>query len=381
MVNDIELPRICEHCAVRVDNFIVIIGGAELNGPALSTHAIWTYNLYTDKWKKHVLPKKSVAPEPFASAVAVAIEGILYTFGGYIYESHEYKNELWTLCRTKTRSFTWSSIKYQLVFDGTPCEGSCKKEYPSPRKGHTGWEYAGKLWIFGGKGPSPQHYLNDHGYITGDNFARNNQLLSYDANSNKWTNPECFGEVPLPQACHSSTIVKEKVWLFGGYNAISSCLDDFFQLNMHSLTWTRVGTGQPRPGERSWCTLTATADNQLVLHGDDTWIMDLTSHSWRQYTSEKYDQYDHTATLSLNSNVIVIGGYFEDKFDINHTLPDNTFHVMLEPKSLQQLAAHTIYKHQANLSWRCLPKKLIARLGISDQRQSIFIASRVINNL
>ena len=355
MVNDAELPRMCEHCAVCLDNFIIIIGGRERNGPALTTHVIWTCNLYTDKWEQHVIPKRRDTPLPFTNAAAVAIEGTIYTFGGNIVESHKQTNELWTLNRMKKGSFTWKFINYQSV---------CKKECPSPRNLHTGWEYAGKLWVFGGQGPSPQRYLNEHGDIAGDSLVRNNQLLSYDPNTNKWANPQGFGDVPLPRAGHSSTSDREKVWLFGGYNKIVSCLDDFFQLDMRSLTWTRVQTGQPRPGARSWCTLTATPDNQLVLHGDYTWIMDLTSYSWRLYTSGKYDQYDHTATLGVNSNVIIIGGYFTN--ESNH---DNMFHVMLEAKSLQQLAAHRIYKHQANLSWKCLPKKLIALLGTSDKRR------------
>ena len=33
--------------------------------------------------------------------------------------------------------------------------------------------------------------------------------------------------------------------------------------------------------------------------------------------------------------------------------------VMLEPKTLQQLSIHTIYKYRGHLPWKCLPQKLI----------------------
>ena len=346
---------------MRLDSSIIISGGSYAVVDPSSTDVIWTYNLYTDKWEKHATTKRRVAPESFAYAVAVTIEGTIYTFGGRRYDDVA-TNELWTLSRKETGGFTWSFIKYQ-----------SDKESPSPRSGHTGWQYAGKLWIFGGHGPSPQSYLNGNGDVVGVTVITNNQLLSYDPNTNKWTNPQCSGQVPSPRSGHSSTIIREKLFLLGGYDGILS-FDDFFQLNMHSLTWTRIQTAadQHHPGASYGCTLTATTDNQLVFHmpANDTRIMDLTSHSWKLYTARKdHNRYYHTATLGLSSNVIIIGGYSEESIYHIHEKHDIIFHVMLEPKCLQKLAAHTIYKHQADLSWKCLPKKLIARLGISDKKQ------------
>ena len=362
MVNETKLQWIRGHCAVRLDTSIIIFGGSHAVEP-LYTDVIWTYNLYTDKWEKHATTERTVRPKPFKYAVVAAIEGTIYTFGGLRYDNVE-TNVLWTLSRSETGSFTWSYMKYQ-----------CDKESPSPRYGHTGWQYAGKLWSFGGKGPSPQSYLNDHGDVVGVTVFTNNQLLSYDPSTNKWTNPQCFGEVPSPRSNHSSTIMREKVFLLGGYNENGGCFDDFLQLNMYSLTWTRIQTGQYGPGASCDCTLTATTDNQLVLRtpANVTWIMDLTSHSWRLYTSGKdHDRYDHTATLGLSSNVIILGGYMYER------IYAIIFHVMLEPKCLQKLAAHTIYKHQADLSWKCLPKKLIGRLGISDKKQDSASCSCII---
>ena len=360
MVNDTELPRIYKHCAVRLDNFIIIFGGSldlcGIHPTPFSTDVIWRYNLYTDKWDKQATTTTRESPKPFDCAVAVLIEGIIYTFGG---ESEDFeRNELWTLSRTETGDFTWSFIKNQ-----------CDKESPSPRQGHTGWEYEGKLWVFGGRGPSPHHYLNNHGDIEGD-IIRNNQLLSYNPKTSKWTNPQCFGEVPSPRSgiCSSSTIIREKVYLFGGYIGDVRGSNDFFQLNMYSATWTRIQTVQRRPPTTWDCTLTAATDNQLVLSTTSTgaWVMDLTSLSWRMlYTSrDDHGRDQHTATLGLNSNVIFVRGYLIYTHGYN-----NIFHVMLEPMSLQKLTVCTIYKHQGSLSWERLPKKLIAVLGISDKRQ------------
>ena len=213
--------------------------------------------------------------------------------------------------------------------------------------------------------------MNDHGDtdVPFLGFTFNNQLLCYDPTSQMWTNPQCFGTVPLPKGGRSSAIIKENVWLFGRSS------DDFFHLNMRSFTWTQIQTSQPSPQVSSRCSLTAVTDTQLVLHGGayeqtftdrPTWILDLTSYSWRLYISQK-DQLrsNHTASLGLNRNII-IGG--------NNTrtggVCDKIFHVMLEPKSLQKLSLYTVYKNQADLPWKGLPKKLLSVLGLFDKAQS-----------
>ena len=388
MVKKIELSAIREHCAVCIYNCVIIFGGLGTCCAVVSSRKILVYNLYTERWERYVVPKTGSAPKPFHGAVSAAIEGTIFAFGGLDSEDFSARNALWKLSRAERGCFTWSFIKYE-----------SKKKSPSPRHAHTGWEYAGKLWIFGGEGPSPLDYLNDHGDIVVDpcGFARNNQLnnqlLCYDPNSQLWTNPQYFGTMPSPRSGQSSAITRENVWLFGGFDERGS-LDDFFQLNMHSFTCTQIQTGEPSPQARRMCTLTRITDNQLVLHGgltvdpdvrtlNDTWIIDITSYSWRPYTSSiDRVRNDHAATLGLNSHVIIIGGY-KDICDTDDVYYDNIFHVMLEPKSLQKLALHTVYKNQPELPWKGLPNKLISLLGKSYKAQAsgdVFSKSRSVTN-
>ena len=365
------------HSAVKLDNFLVIFGA--LHRP--SNHVIWMYNLYTEEWREHVIPKhvidKSGAPEPFHSAVAVAINGTIYTFGGTAKGrcagSVRERNALWTLSKAKTGCFTWNFIKFKH-----------DKESPSPRTWHTGWEYAGKLFVFGGGGPSPERYLNDHGDIARDDgFTMNNQLLCYNPTIQKWTNPQCLGAVPTPRFNHASTIIKHRVWVYGGCDQNWALHDDIFEFTMHSLTWTHIETGEPCPQGRKWFAFTALANNQLVLHGghiglfsggtlSDTWIFNLTSYTWRKYETRKdQTRRGHTASVCLNNNVVIIGGRqgarncLERSDEYLNESYEHVFHVMLEAKSLQQLAARTLYKHQDEINWNCLPNKLISLLGLS----------------
>ena len=357
-------PVVRYHCAVSLDNFVILIGG-EGEEP-LSTHEIWIYNLYTEEWRNHAIQDTSCAPEPFTGAVAAVIGETVYTFGGRRADPWALRNAVWKLSRTKEGCFSWSLSK-----------PLCKDKSPSPRIGHSGWEYAGKLWIFAGLGHSPEGYLNNHGDTEG---ARNNQLLCFDPRIENWSNPQCFGSVPTPRCGHACAITKDTVWLFGGCSNSGRYLGDIFEFSMNSQTWNRIQTDQPYPRARTSCTLSVT-DDKLVLHGgcgcvpdqtsfaptalSDTWIMDLTSHSWRQYTARKDTRMNHTGSTGLNG-VIIIGG--ERACSETLDLHDDIFYVMLEPKSLQQVAIQVILKHQNQLRVNCLPMKLLSLLGISDKQ-------------
>ena len=253
---------------------------------------------------------------------------------------------------------------------------------------HTGWKYAGKLWIFGGFGASSEGYLNDNGHIKGS--LLNNQLLCFDPNIENWTNPQCFGSIPTPRAFHASAIINDKVWLLGGISHARDCTGKMFELKMNSLTWSQIQTPQLYPKAHVRCTLTAAADDKLILHGGcirdhtgtimsgDTWIMDLTSYSWREFTSRQDHARElHTGSTGLNNSVIIIGGS-KSRLDTHHVY-STIFYVMLEPKSLQQMAMQAILKHQNELPLNCLPWKLLSLLDVSVKVQNVGSESTHVN--
>ena len=137
---------------------------------------------------------------------------------------------------------------------------------------------------------------------------------------------------------------------------------------MDSLSWTMIKTNGPNPGPRDGMFLTAVTANQLVLYGgrggmfflDDTWIFDIEDGMWKQYTQFKdRPRCLHTGTRGLTSSVFIIGGvgsvYAQNKTTC-------TSHLILEPKSLQQLAMHTIYQHKDMLPWQSLPSSIMNQL-------------------
>ena len=188
------------HMAVRLDHNIVMFGGWELLAEFLSCREIWTYNLYTEQWRKHVIPNDEAAPDDLRCASAVVVNRDIYMFGGLVGTSPD--NALWKLTRIPTGYFVWNKI-----------EPSASRK-PSPRWSHSSWAFYNKLWVFGGCGDIIQgDHFDEHGHfeILHSNLAYNNQLLSFDISCNTWTNPQCIGSIPSPGADQATTILGNKV--------------------------------------------------------------------------------------------------------------------------------------------------------------------------
>ena len=86
-------------------------------------------------------------------------------------------------------------------------------------------------------------------------------------------------------------------------------------------------------------------------------------HPGLPYRAGDYAGDNHSGSTGINSTSIIIGGHI---FPVDFYNDSQTaFHIMLEPRSLQQLAMQTICTHHSSLPWNCLPKKLSKLLGIS----------------
>ena len=354
-----EFPATYSHIAVRMDHTIIVFGGVVHDAACKDTnrhimncqlqHTIFVFNIYIEKWRRYRIPKwKRVkhTPQHFEFACGVSIGEDIYTFGRGWFPN----NQLWRLTRNTYGCFNWKNIFIKQ-----------KQKNPSPRGGHCGWEYRGNLYIFGGEGPSSDEYLNEYGDY---NDEYNNQLLQFNPDKMEWINLRCFGTAPEPREQHAATTFIDKTLLCGRHND-TQIFDDLYELDMPSLTWTKIsGPHIPRLGGIGIRSLNVTTDYQLVLHQyksiekpSETWIIDLKSWSWRLHSCDKVcPKLSHTGCVGINNNVIIIGGSCRN--DIS-CAPCCVCSVMLEPKSLQQLAIKTVYEHRATLSWTSLPKKLI----------------------
>ena len=354
-----KFPGRHSHIAVRMENCVVVFGGVEKHHPTVSLHIIWMFNLYTEQWAKHVIQDTKELLPRICYPCAAVIKADIFMFGGFDVRVNHHTNSVWKLTRTPQRYFEWSKVIAQ-----------CNKKTPSPRSCHCGWEYAGQLWTFGGLGEPLTEYLNDHGDFSGINDeVENNQLLCFNPRSEEWKNPQTLGTAPHPRESPAATIIRDKVFVYGGKSPYTrKMFDDLYQLDMISLTWIEIRITHLQPPPRIFCSLNALTEQNLVLHGgmwklhlmrNDTWILDLSSLSWEKHiTMTEHPRYYHSGTVGLNCSIIIIGGKFLDE-SVYHVYND-VVSVRLKPKTLQQLAIQKIYHHQDVLPWNLLPNSLKA---------------------
>ena len=373
-----EPQRRKRHMAVRLDHYIVVIGGSALESEheLLSNYKIWTYNICTEQWRKHNIQGLSKGGPAIDGACIAAIGKDLYMFGGRKIFCSKVMSTLigagvdvsaktvWKLTKASKQKFICREIGFTFT----------RKKTPSPRFNHAGWEYSGNLWTFGGCALPPVfREWNDHGDFV--NFCTN-QLLCFNPQSKQWTNPKCYGLVPAPREKHATTSFGDKVWLFGGKKR-RVIFDDLFELDMCTLMWTQIQVDLPKPKGRYFCSLSALSNSRIILHGGRnsqnvfcmSWVLDLPSLRWKYLKFIYHPREAHTASVGINSSTVIIGG-LKGRHDTDNNTYSTVFHVMLEPKSLQQLAMKIIYKHGDVLPWQYLPQKLIDVLGIPEPEGS-----------
>ena len=256
-----------EHQAVHMGHCIVVFGGIRDDWDSgtkyFSYLDIWMYNLFTEQWQKYICSNKMAPPKGQIRSCVVAIGTDIYLFGGKstcISSWEPYNNELWKLTNTVEESFNWKEIA-----------AHTKENTPSPRAFHSGWAYEGKLWFFGGEGPSPTGYLNPynddfHLFQGFSDYFENNQLLCFHPSEQRWCCVKQSGAVPSPRCSHAATVMEEKhkAWVYGG----NSCQTDQYFYDLHALelssfTWTLIATSPIRFQTRS---LNVVGDTQLVLY-------------------------------------------------------------------------------------------------------------------
>ena len=348
------------HVAVRIDDFIVILSLMEHGDvPGEKVLEIWRYNLWTEQWRQcpTIYGKHLPSTTGRTGQHAVPIESVIYMYCQCF--TYCGKLMIWKLTRCSDHSFGLSTIYM---------EG--KSKMPSPRCSQCVWEYDDKMLIFGGYGPSPTGFLVDHGFFFRyGSLWLNNQLCSNNPSSQTWQNVQCSGDVPEPQMYASVARIQNKVWLYGGSIGPSNIAfyehKNFYEMNMTNLSWTRIDTNTPfpKPMLNSPLPLAPATANEIVLftgpigfRHPSSWILDVHTHTWKQYrVSENYYSHGHTGTTGLQSSVLILGGYAKTAQRLAYR---PVFSVMLEPKSLQQVAMRIIYRNRRRLPWKSLPAVL-----------------------
>ncbi|KAH8376045.1 hypothetical protein KR093_010965, partial [Drosophila rubida] len=238
------------HRAINIKELMVVFGGGN-EGIVDELHV---YNTVSNQWYVPVL--KGDVPNGCA-AYGFVVEGTrMFVFGGMI-EYGKYSNELYELQATK---WEWRKMYPESPDNGLP---------PCPRLGHSFTMVGEKIFLFGGlanESDDPKNnipkYLNDL-YIL--------DTRGVHSHNGKWLIPKTFGDSPPPRESHtgisftSKDSKKLRLLVYGG---MSGCrLGDLWLLDTESMTWEKPRTRGLAPLPRSLHSSTMIANKMYVFGG------------------------------------------------------------------------------------------------------------------
>eukprot|EP01041_Mallomonas_annulata_P006312 gene6312-12770_t len=131
---------------------------------------------------------------------------------------------------------------------------------PIQRAGHVMVAHNNSLIVFGGM-TAPHVVLNDVFLLSLSRRNENDIGDDTDMEMATWSSPVCSGEPPAARWCHSGTIVRDSMIVFGGWIYSTRAhvphvfLNDVWILNVNTFCWTRVDTTGflPRPRCQTAC--------------------------------------------------------------------------------------------------------------------------------
>lgn len=268
------------HRAISIKELMVVFGGGN-EGIVDELHV---YNTVTNQW--FVPAMKGEVPLGCA-AYGFVVEGTrMYIFGGMI-EYGKYSNELYELQATK---WEWRKMQPELPDGGLP---------PCPRLGHSFTMVGDRIFLFGGlanESDDPKNnipkYLNDL-YIL--------ETRGVHSHNGKWIIPKTYGENPPPRESHTGVTFtckntgKLNLLIYGG---MSGCrLGDLWLLDIDTMTWIKPRTRGRAPLPRSLHSSTMICNKMYVFGG---WVP-LVVNDTKATTEREWKCTNTLAVLNLDT--------------------------------------------------------------------------------
>ena len=159
------------------------------------------------------------------------------------------------------------------------------------RSGHSAIENNGKMYIFGGAGPS---YLND--------------LWEYDIAGDSWIQ---LTSGATARAGHSAIEYNGKMYIFGGH-AGSTGFNTIWEYDIEGDSWTQLTSGATARFFHSAIEYNGKmyifgGDNLSVDPYNDVWEYDIDGDSWTQLTSGATKRFGHTA-IEYDGKMYIFAG-------------------------------------------------------------------------
>ncbi|KAK3517816.1 hypothetical protein QTP70_018960 [Hemibagrus guttatus] len=239
------------HRAVAIRELIVVFGGGN-EGIAEELHV---YNTVSRQW---FLPAVRGDIPPGCAAHGFVCEGTrILVFGGMV-EFGQYSNSVYELQASR---WLWKKLKPRPPKNASP---------PCPRLGHSFTLHGNKCYLFGGLANDSED-LNGNVPRYLDDFYE--LELQTQSGVKGWTIPETKGGGPSPRESHTCVVYSgksgssPKLYIFGGM--CGNRLGDLWQLDIDTMTWSLPKTTGPSPLPRSQHSSNVIGNQMYVFGG---WI-------------------------------------------------------------------------------------------------------------
>ncbi|KFP47754.1 Host cell factor 2, partial [Cathartes aura] len=218
----------------------------------------------------------------------------ILVFGGMV-EYGRYSNDLYELQASR---WLWKKVKPQAPSTGSP---------PCPRLGHSFSLYGNKCYLFGGLANESEDSNNNVPRYLNDFYELE---LQHGSGVVGWSIPVTKGILPSPRESHTAIIYcrkdlgSPKMYIFGG---MCGCrLNDLWELDIETLTWSRPETKGTVPLPRSLHTANVIGNKMYVFGG---WVPqsaggEISAHDgeWKCTGSFSYLNLDTTEWIGLISD-------------------------------------------------------------------------------
>ncbi|KFQ26891.1 Host cell factor 2, partial [Merops nubicus] len=218
----------------------------------------------------------------------------ILVFGGMV-EYGRYSNDLYELQASR---WLWKKVKPQAPSTGLP---------PCPRLGHSFSLYGNKCYLFGGLANESEDSNNNVPRYLNDFYELE---LQHGSGVVGWSIPVTKGILPSPRESHTAIVYcrkdlgSPKMYIFGG---MCGCrLNDLWELDIETMTWSRPETKGTVPLPRSLHTANVIGNKMYVFGG---WVPqsaggEISAHDgeWKCTGSFSYLNLDTTEWIGLISD-------------------------------------------------------------------------------
>ncbi|XP_033619396.1 host cell factor 2 [Fukomys damarensis] len=219
------------------------------NSAAVGRNLLWS----TNQW---FLPAVRGDIPPGCAAHGFVCDGTrILVFGGMV-EYGRYSNELYELQASR---WLWKKVKPHPPPSGLP---------PCPRLGHSFSLYGNKCYLFGGLANESEDSNNNVPRYLNDFYELE---LQHGSGVVGWSIPVTKGLVPSPRESHTAVIYCRKdsrsprMYVFGGM--CGARLDDLWQLDLETMSWSKPETKGTAPLPRSLHTASVIGNKMYIFGG------------------------------------------------------------------------------------------------------------------